>query len=222
MLAVPSKFSVEKARKIQLELSKKVIRKNVLPERIRLVAGVDVAYVGRTSIGAVAVLDFQSLKSIEFQVSQVKTRFPYIPTLLSFREIAPAVAAIKKLKNQPDIFLADGHGLAHPYKLGFASHLGVVLNKPTVGVAKSLLCGELGDFNEEGWAPIIKGTDTIGAAVVTQQNRKPVYVSIGHMITLEKAITLVKCLTREHRLPEPLRIAHKKATEAKRKSFNYN
>jgi len=217
MLVVPPKFSIEKAHKVQLELSKRVIRENVLPQRIRLVAGVDVAYLGNTSIGAVSVLDFQSLKLIEFQVSRVKTRFPYVPTLLSFREIAPAVAAIKKLKNQPDVFLVDGHGFAHPYKFGFASHLGVVLNKPTVGVAKSLLCGELGDFNEDGWAPILEKNETIGAAVVTKQNKKPVYVSVGHMISLEKAITIVKQSTRKHRLPEPLRIAHIKAAEAKRK-----
>jgi len=217
MPIAPSGFSIKKARKIQLELSKRVIREDKLPQRIRLVAGVDVAYVGNTSVGAVAVLDFQSLKPIEFQVSPVKTRFPYVPTLLSFREVAPAVAAIKRLRTQPDVFLVDGHGVAHPYKFGFASHLGVVLNKPTIGVAKSLLCGELGDFNEEGWAPILEKTERIGAAVLTRPNKKPVYVSVGHMISLEKAITLVKQSARNHRIPEPLRMAHMKATEAKRK-----
>jgi len=176
-----------------------------------------VAYAGNTSIGAVAVLDFHSLTPIELQVSHVETRFPYIPTLLSFREVSPAVAAIKKLKVQPDVFLVDGHGVAHPYRFGLASHLGVVVGKPTIGVAKSLLCGKVGNFKEEGWAPISENNETIGAVVVTRQGRKPVYVSIGHMISLSRAITLVRQCTRNHRIPEPLRIAHAKATETKRK-----
>lgn len=211
-----SKFSVKRARALQSQLSKKVILEDVLPRRIRLVAGVDVAYAGSTSIGAVAVLDFRSLSPIEFQVSLVETRFPYVPTLLSFREISPAVAAIRKLRVQPDVFLVDGHGFAHPYRFGFASHLGIVLNKPTVGVAKSLLCGRVGSFKEEGWAPILEDGETIGATLVTKQDRKPVYVSVGHMISLETAITLVRHCIKDHRVPEPLRMAHLRAMEAKK------
>ena len=154
MLKIGTKFSVEKAHAMQLRLSKLVIQEDILPKNIRYVAGVDVAYTADLSLGAAVVLDYNSLSVVESKKAKVKTRFPYIPTLLSFREIPPTLAAIKKLKAQPDVFLVDGQGIAHPYRLGFASHLGLVLNKPTIGVAKSLLCGQTGAFNQEEWAPI--------------------------------------------------------------------
>ncbi len=211
-----STFSIEKAYATQLKLSKRVIRRDELPERIRYVGGVDIAYAGDLSIGAAAVLDFESSFLIEFQTSCLKTAFPYIPTLLSFREIPPAVSAIRKLSVQPDIILVDGQGIAHPRAFGFASHLGVVLNKPTVGVAKSLLYGKVGRL-EEGQAPILKDDDIIGAAVFTKEGFRPVYVSIGHKVSLETAIALVKRCIRDNVIPEPIRIAHLKANEAKRR-----
>jgi deoxyribonuclease V len=133
------KLSVQKTHSMQLRLSKHVIREDTLPKIIRYVAGVDTAYTDDLSIGATVVLDYSSLSVVESAKAKVKTRFPYIPTLLSFREIHPSLAAIKKLKTQPDVFLVDGQGIAHPYRLGFASHLGLVLDMPTIGVAKSLL-----------------------------------------------------------------------------------
>jgi len=205
-------FSVKKARAMQLRLSKQVIRKDMLPKTIRYVAGVDTAYRVDISIGAAVVLNYETLSMVESKKAEVKTRFPYIPTLLSFREIPPTLATVKKLKTQPDVFLVDGQGIAHPYRLGFASHLGLILNKPTIGVAKSLLCGKVGDFNQEGWAPIIDKDEVIGAAVA-RKREKPVYVSVGHMVSLKRAIAIVKHCTRIHRIPEPIRAAHIIANE---------
>jgi deoxyribonuclease V len=209
-----AKFSVEKAHALQLRLSKQIVQRDTLPKSIRYVAGVDTAYRADVSIGAAVVLDYNSLSVIESKKAMVKTRFPYIPTLLSFREIPPTLAAIKKLKTQPDVFLVDGQGIAHPYRLGFASHLGLVLNKPTIGIAKSLLCGKVGNFNEQEWAPIIDKGEVIGAAVASKM-WKPVYVSTGHMVSLKRAIQTVKHCTRRFRVPEPIRMAHILANKEK-------
>jgi len=212
-----SGFSVKKAHQLQLRLSKRVIKKDKLPKTMRYVAGVDVAYVGDLSIGAVAVLNYSSLSLVENQKAQVKTQFPYIPTLLSWRETKPAQVAIKKLKTFPDVFLVDAQGIAHPYRLGFASHLGLLLDKPTIGVAKSLLCGQVEPVNQEGWAPITDKGEVIGAAIKRDEKTQPVYVSIGHKVSLERAVSIVKHCTKSARVPEPIRIAHTVANEEKKK-----
>jgi len=218
-LKLPTKldkgFSVEKAHVMQLRLSKHVVRRDMLPKTIRYVAGLDVAYSVGFSIGTAVVLDYSSLSVVESSKARVETRFPYIPTLLSFREIPPTLAAIKKLKTQLDVFLVDGQGIAHPYRLGFASHLGLVIDKPTIGVAKSLLCGEVGAFNEEGWAPITDKGEAIGAALACKRE-KPIYISVGHKVSLNRAIEIVKHCAQVHRIPEPIRLAHMMATEEKR------
>jgi deoxyribonuclease V len=209
-------FSTEKARRLQLSLSRKVVREDRLPRRIRLVGGVDVAYTDGYSVGAVAVLEYSTLKAVETRTSCQATSVPYIPTLLSFREIPPVVSAIGMLSARPDVFLVDGHGIAHPRRLGFASHLGLVINAVTIGVAKNLLCGEIGDKDVDKWKPILHEGATVGAAVYTRPGVKPVYVSIGHKISLETAIEIVKHCAERFRIPEPLREAHKAAVERKR------
>jgi len=214
---VSPKFSLEKAHAIQLQLAKRVIRKDELPDTIRYVAGVDVAYTRGISIGAAVVLASVSLSPLESHVSRVKTRFPYIPTLLSFREVPPALSAIRKLRVIPDVFLVDAHGIMHPYRLGFAAHLGLVMNRPTIGVAKSPLCGKPEPLRGGRWAPIVDGEEVIGAKVVTKRGEKSVYVSIGHKISLETAINIVIDCTRTHRIPEPTRKAHEMASEGKRR-----
>ncbi|MDI6805438.1 MAG: endonuclease V [Candidatus Bathyarchaeia archaeon] len=214
-----SKFSVEKAHKAQLLLSKKIVFKDRLPKKIRFVAGVDVAYGKGLSVGAVAVLDYESLKLVEAQTATCKTRFPYIPTLLSFREIPPSTLCIKKLQTKPDVFLVDGHGFAHPYGCGFASHLGLAIGKPTLGVAKDRLFGELENIKAENGFAFLKHNDkVIGAVVTTKSGCKPVYVSVGHMISLETAIKIVKHCTRNNRIPEPILKAHEMANLVKRKN----
>jgi len=216
---MPSNFSVKKAHMAQLKLSERVVRKNVLPGKICCVAGVDVAYIEGSSIGAVAVLDYESLSLKESQTAICKTLFPYIPTLLSYREVPPIVSAIKRLKVKPDILLVDGQGIMHPYRCGFASHLGLIIRKPTIGVAKSRLCGEVQTSTKE-WAPIVDNKEMIGAAVTTKKGRNPIYVSIGNMISLKTAIAIVKHCARAYAIPEPTRQAHIIATLEKRKMQN--
>jgi len=203
-------FSAKKAHKTQLCLSKKIILKDKLPPKIRTVAGVDVSYIGDIGVGAVTVLDYDSLKLLETQVATCHVKMPYIPTLLSFREIPPAMAAINKLKFQPDVFLVDAQGIAHPYRCGFASHLGLALEKPTVGAAKSRLIGTQMEMDGETF--LVDKGEIIGAVVITKQSAKPIYVSIGHMVSLDRAIKIVKHCARS-RIPEPLLQAHKLATK---------
>jgi len=213
MRNVKSFFSVEKAHKAQLLLSKRISFKDSFLQKISLVAGVDVAYGRGISIGAVAVLDYNSLKLVESQIAFCETRFPYVPTLLSFREVPPTVLSIRKLQKQPDVFLVDGHGFSHPYRCGFASHLGLVIGKPTIGVAKSKLFGEVERTEIEENVCLLKNKEeVIGAMVTTKSGCKPIYVSVGHMISLETAIKIVKQCTCGNRVPEPILKAHNLAT----------
>jgi deoxyribonuclease V len=214
-VATVHKFSVSKAHKTQLRLSHKVITEDLLPKKISRVAGVDVAYTDELAIGAVAVLDYEPLELLEWQTATCRAKFPYIPTLLSFREIPPAVACIKKLRLQPDVLLVDGQGAAHPYGCGFASHLGLAIEKPTVGVAKSRLFGEPKTIGEQVF--LVQKGQIIGAVVTTKEGVKPVYVSVGHLISLGTAVEIAKHCVRNSRIPEPLLQAHKIAAEEKRK-----
>jgi len=217
-LSIKPFFSVKKAHKTQLQLSKQIIFEDILPEKIKFVAGVDVSYAKEVSIGAVAVMDYDSLKLVESQTAFCKTRFPYIPTLLSFREIPPAVLSIKKLHVQPDIFLVDGQGFAHPYGCGFASHLGLAIGKSTIGVAKSRLFGEAERTKTEEDVVFLKHEgEVVGAIVTTKRGCKPLYVSVGHMVSLETAIKIVKHCACNNRIPEPILKAHEIATLEKRK-----
>jgi deoxyribonuclease V len=213
-----TEFSIEKARRAQIGLSKRIILEDRLPPEIRYVAGADVAYVNDISIAAAVLLDYQTLQIKESKTDISKTSFPYIPTLLSFREIPGTVTAVKKLGIKPDIILADGHGYAHPYRCGFASHLGLALKEPTIGVAKTLLCGRLEKLNRtEDTIFILDRDQIIGAQVTTKPGQKPVYVSVGHMISLETAIKIVEHCTVHSRIPEPIALAHKIATAEKGK-----
>lgn len=203
-------FSVQKAHKTQLCLSQKIIREDRLPPKLRTVAGVDVSYVGDVGIGALIVLDYDTLEPLGMQVATCQVKIPYIPTLLSFREIQPAMAVIKKLKIQPDVFLVDAQGLAHLYRCGFASHLGLILGKPTIGAAKSRLIGT--PMDRDGETFLVDKDEVIGAIVTTRVGSKPVYVSIGHMVSLATAIEIVRHCSKS-RIPEPLRLAHELATK---------
>ncbi len=203
-------FSVEKAHKTQLCLSRKIILEDRLPHKIGTVAGVDVAYVGDVGVGAVAVLDYESLKLLESKVVTCPVKMPYIPTLLSFRELPPAMAAIKKLEIQPDVFLVDAHGWAHPYRCGFASHLGLALGKPTIGVAKSRLIGKPAEIHGETF--LVDKEEVIAAVISTKQGAKPIFVSVGHMVSLETAVKIVRHCSKT-RIPEPTLQAHELATK---------
>lgn len=180
------------------------------------VAGVDVGFEdnGAVTRAAVAVLAYPSLQLVTSAIARLPTRFPYVPGLLSFREVPAVLAAMGQLDVAPDLLLCDGQGIAHPRRLGIASHLGLLLDIPSIGVAKTRLIGKHGEVpNERGaWVPLRDGGETVGAVLRTRQGVKPLYVSPGHRIGLESAIAWVMaCLTR-YRLPETTRWAHRLAS----------
>jgi len=176
------------------------------------IAGVDMSVdKGRgAATGAVVVLQYPELRLVEVKTVNDKLDFPYIPGLLSFRESPLILAACEQLDLTPDLVLVDGQGIAHPRRFGLASHLGLLLNIPTIGCAKSLLCGahEIPGSEPDSYAEIIDKGEIIGAVLRTKPRVKPVYVSIGHKIDLETAIHWVMNCCRGYRLPEPTRLAH--------------
>ena len=209
-------LTVEDAIAIQESLRNQVIRSDKLKEPVQYVAGVDMGFEsnGTISRAAVAVLSFPDLQVIETSLAYRPTSFPYIPGFLSFREIPAVLDALEKIQITPDIILCDGQGIAHPRRLGIASHLGVILDMPTIGVAKSLLIGKHDQLPDTkgSWQLLIHKGETIGAVLRTRQGVKPVYVSIGHRISLNTAIDYVLSCTPKYRLPETTRIADKLAS----------
>ncbi len=199
----------------QADLARRVITQDCIGE-LRLVAGVDVGFEGdanKIACAAVVVLDFPTLTLVAQAIARAPVKFPYIPGLLSFREIPVILRALARLAVVPDVLIVDGQGRAHPRRFGLASHLGVLLDLPTLGCAKSILCGRAVEpANQVGaWSPLVDRDEVIGAAMRTRANVAPVYVSVGHRVSLERAIMLVgQCVTR-YRLPEPTRLAHRAA-----------
>jgi len=199
------------ARELQNRLSHEVIHRND-STNIRLIAGIDVSIsrFSRAGRAAAVVLDYRSLELCEISVVEGEIDFPYIPGLLSFREAPLALRALQGLKSRADLLIVDGQGIAHPRRLGIASHLGLLLDIPSIGCAKSRLIGT------HDWLPETAGSyrllsdrnEIIGAAVRTRRAVKPVYVSIGHRIDLDSAISLVLECCRGFRLPQPTRLAH--------------
>jgi deoxyribonuclease V len=209
---------VTEAKEIQRALAAQVVRSNEL-ETPHLVAGVDISGVDSRGLarGAVVVLRLPELAIVEQGVATLRLSFPYVPGLLSFREVPLILAACEGLSVTPDLFIADAQGIAHPRRLGLASHLGLLLDVPTIGCAKSILCGQHGDMGQEpgDYAPLLDGDEVIGAALRTKRGVNPVYVSIGHRVDLEAAIHWVTACSRGYRLPEPTRLAHLAASGKK-------
>ncbi|MBD2340004.1 deoxyribonuclease V [Calothrix sp. FACHB-156] len=208
--------TLEEAIAIQEKLRNQTITEDKLPETIKYVAGVDMGFEadGTISHAAVAVLSFPDLQIVETAVARRPTSFPYIPGFLSFREIPAVLDALEKVKILPDIILCDGQGIAHPRRLGIASHLGLLIDMPTIGVAKSLLIGKYDEVPETkgSWQPLIHQGETIGAVLRTRTGVKPLYISSGHRISLPTAIDYVLRCTTKYRLPETTRIADKLAS----------
>lgn len=211
----PWQVSPKEARTIQEHLRNKVITQDQLGE-VRHVAGVDVGFEqnGEITRAAVVVLDFPSLKPLEHAIARLPTQFPYVPGLLSFREIPAVLAALEQLKTLPDLLLCDGQGLAHPRRFGIACHLGVLTDIPAIGVAKTRLIGKFGPVPEEkgGWTPLMDGQEQIGAVLRSRAETKPLFISSGHRISLETAIHYVMACTPKYRLPETTRQAHRLAS----------
>jgi len=178
----------------------------------RFIAGVDISADKAPGVatGAVVVLQYPELGVVETKVVSGKLNFHYIPGLLSFREAPLTLAACQELTITPDLILVDGQGIAHPRRMGLASHLGLFLNLPTIGCAKSLLCGahQVPGVEPGSYAEVVDNGETIGVALRTKLGVNPIYVSIGHKIDLQTAIYWVMECCRGYRLPEPTRLAH--------------
>lgn len=202
----------------QIKLAQKV-RLTPLKQSPRTIAGVDASLerFGTELFAGIIVLSYPDLKVIETVTAKAKVEFPYIPGLLSFREIPGILKCVEKLSALPSVFMVDGQGVAHPRRIGIASHLGVLLGRPTIGCAKSILTGIVeGDRLLDS-----RSCEILGAVIESKKNCKPLIVSPGHLITLEESVNIVKQTLRGYRLPEPTRLAHQLVNEF-RKSVNKN
>lgn len=199
----------QEAIKIQKDLKSNISLKKSF-SKIDKIAGADVSYYQNKMIAGVIIFEFPNLKIIERQFFVSPVNFPYIPGLLTFREGPSLLAAFKKIKNEPDIILFDGQGIAHPRRMGIATHLGLFLGKPTIGCAKSRLSGKYTSVGEEkgDYALLEEGEEVLGAVLRTRKRVKPIFVSPGHKIDLPNSIEIVlKCIVK-YRLPLPVREAH--------------
>ncbi len=209
--------SPQEAINIQNKLKNKVILASPYQslEEIKTVAGCDVNYEKKSAIvqAAVVLIRLKDWTIIEKVIIKkpLKQSFPYIPGLLSFREAPLLLLAFQKIKGIPDVILFDGHGIAHPRQLGLATHIGILINKSTIGCAKSLLWGEYNEpENLKGAYSFLtdKNLKVIGAVLRTRKDVKPVFVSSGYKINLDLAVEVVEACCKKYRIPEPLRLAH--------------
>lgn len=198
------------AIKLQQELSKKVTKEDELPE-IHYVAGVDVAYSEQSDllVAAIVILEANSLNIVESVVVEDSVQFPYISGLFSFRELPSIVKAFKQIKTFPQLVVCDGQGIAHPRRFGLASHLGVIFDIPTIGCGKTKLLGDFQEPSQERGACslLVDREEIIGSVLRTQENIKPLFVSVGHRISLETACNWILKLSPRYRLPETTRQA---------------
>jgi deoxyribonuclease V len=201
---------------LQRELAPRIIAEGA-PNRVRLVAGVDISVGGRSGEepgrGAVVLLSYPELQPVEQSVVGKAVAFPYVPGLLSFREIPVLLPAFAALNRQPDLLVVDGQGIAHPRRIGLASHLGLLFDLPAIGCAKSRLTGHFSGLGEErgSVAYLHDRGQIVGAAVRTRSGVNPIFVSVGHRIALDAAIEWSLRLSGRYRLPEPTRLAHQAA-----------
>ena len=206
----------KQAVKVQEKLRSKVVIEPIETQNINLIAGVDVGLPrgAKNARAAIAVLNYQSMELVEHVTSEIPVTFPYVPGLLSFREMPVILKALQKLNTWPDVFMVDGHGYAHPRRFGLACHLGVWLNQSTIGCGKSILIGKQAQLGRQRGdvASLEDANEIIGAAVRTRDAVKPVYVSVGHRTDLASAIQITFDCGRGVRLPEPIRWAHRLAS----------
>lgn len=213
-------ISAAEAIALQKEMATKIdFHRPIDLDSIRLVAGVDNSVKTdpvtgiATSQAAVVVLSFPDMQVVETALAQMPTPFPYIPGLLSFREGPVLETAFAKLQAEPDVLIFDGMGRAHPRRIGIASHMGLWLQKPTIGCGKTLLIGHYAEpANERGaYSELIDKNEVIGAVLRTKVNVKPVYISPGHLADLATSVELIMRCTSKYRLPDPIRAAHNAA-----------
>lgn len=208
--------SLAEAQAIQERLRPQVIAHDDLGE-IRTVAGVDCGYEGDLARAAIVVLAYPSLDPLDYTVARRPAPIPYVPGFLSFREAPAVLAALGELRTPPDLLICDGQGIAHPRRFGIASHVGVLSGLPAIGCAKSLLVGHHGAVPDERGAhvPLKDKGEVIGAVLRTRVGTRPLYISVGHRISLPTAIRYVMACTTKYRLPETTRAADKLASHGK-------
>lgn len=218
----PWNVTPKEARQLQNELRTSVLKIDQFRD-IKTVAGVDIGLKKDKALAAVIVLNLTDLQIIDGVVAESHITFPYVPGLLSFREIPPLLVAFAHLQTKPDLVIVDGQGLAHPRRFGLASHLGLVLNIPTIGCAKSRLCGEYTQPKKQkgSYTHITDKNEIIGVALRTRTDVSVVYVSIGHKISLDSARKLTLACCDKYRLPETTRYAHKAATGKMLEGLHY-
>ncbi|MYF55630.1 deoxyribonuclease V [Candidatus Poribacteria bacterium] len=218
----PWDLTPKEARQLQNELRTRVLKIDQFQD-IKTVAGVDIGLKKDKALAAVMVLNLTDLQIIDGVVAESRITFPYVPGLLSFREIPPLLVAFSHLQTKPDLVIVDGQGLAHPRRFGLASHLGLILNIPTIGCAKSRLCGEYTQPEKQkgSYTHITDKNEIIGVALRTRTDVSVVYVSIGHKISLSSARKLTLACCDKYRLPETTRYAHKAATGKMLEGLHY-
>jgi deoxyribonuclease V len=214
-------LSYSQAIALQKSLSEKV-QLIELKNQPKTIAGIDCAFSRdkKRIIACVVLLKLPGFEPIETENAVQKLTFPYIPGLLSFRESPACIAAVEKLKHQPDAFIIDGQGIAHPRRFGLACHLGLFFDKPTIGCAKSRLTGSFEEPAPEkgSFSPLKDGREIIGAVVRTRTNIEPVFVSVGNKCLLKDAIKITLDCTTKYRIPEPARLAHQLVSALKLKT----
>ena len=212
-------MDVPTAKRIQAELGQ-LVRVQPLKKLPEMIAGVDAAFIEEEELiwAAAVVMELPQLRVIETSVVSGRINFPYIPGLLAFREGPVILDALEKLSLQPDLILFDGHGIAHPQRAGIATHFGILLNKPTIGCAKTPLIGTYDKPDEEkgSHSSLTFNGEQIGLVVRSRTGIKPVYVSPGHLVDFNDSLQIVLQTCNRYRLPEPIRLAHQAANKARR------
>lgn len=208
--AHPWDVSPSEAVAIQRELASHVAEMP-LETPVETIAGIDVSIRGDLAQAAITVIRLPDFELVDQAIHRAEVPFPYVPGLLSFREIPVILPALEKLTVRPDLLMTDSQGRAHPRRLGLGCHLGVMLDWPTLGVAKSRLTGRFGALGEAkgSRADLVHKGEVVGVALRTRANVKPVYVSVGHRITLDEAVALTLRCCPKYKIPEPTRQAHR-------------
>jgi len=215
MNSFPTEEELQRLRKEQTTLARKIILRDDFSRPLKTIGGFDLAFDKDRVFGAGVVLDYRTLKLIEVKTLVTEETFPYIPTFLSYREGPVIIEIYRKLKNKPDLLFVNGHGVAHPLSLGLASYVGVLINRATIGVARSKLCGK---FKKPGTGKQEKLTfkgKQVGWVLRIRKDFREIFVSPGHMVSLESSVRIARDCLRNHKLPEPLRLAHLYANRVK-------
>ncbi len=203
--------SPKEAVNIQKSLADKILIRSA-PAHPNYIAGADISYNRRSDyfFAAVVILDYSTLETVEIQTASGVSTFPYIPGLLSFREIPLLIKCFEKISIIPDVIMCDSQGYAHPRRFGLACHLGLLLNLPTIGCAKSRLIGEgkLPEIRKGNYTELIDKNEIIGAILRSKDNTNPLFISPGHLINISKSVEIVLQSCVRYRIPEPTRLAH--------------